>query len=176
MEKELWVVRHTAVDMPKGVCYGQTDVGLLETFEEEAKDVKRRLEGFVPDVVYSSPLSRAVRLAKAVGYDPTLDERLLEQNFGEWEEKYYDEITDPQLERWYKDYVNEVPTGGESFKQQVERVGHFIEEMRRTEAQRILVFAHAGVQMATGAYLELYEMVDAPKHFQGYGSILKYKL
>lgn len=176
MKKELWVVRHTAVDMPKGVCYGQTDVGLLSTFNEEALDVKKRLSGYLPDVVFSSPLSRATRLANAVGYDPQLDHRLLEQNFGEWEEKRYDEINDPQLQRWYDNYVDVVPTGGESFRQQVERVGYFIEELRASAYSSILVFAHGGVQMAVGAYLGLYPIFDAPKHFQGYGSIMKYIL
>ncbi|MDN4754900.1 alpha-ribazole phosphatase family protein [Porphyromonadaceae bacterium W3.11] len=176
MSKELWVVRHTAVDMPKGVCYGRTDVGLLDTFEMESQEVAIKLQSFEPDAVFSSPLSRATRLARAVGYDPQLDERLLEQNFGEWELKYYDDITDPQLQKWYENYVDEVPTGGESFRAQVERVGKFIDEIRASEFQKILVFAHGGVQMATGAYLGLYSMKDAPKHFQGYGSVIKYDI
>lgn len=175
--KELWVVRHTAVDVPEGVCYGGTDVGLKETFPEEAATVAKNLEGFRPDVVYTSPLSRASRLAKAVGYtDAPTDDRLREQHFGEWEMKRYDEITDPQLQLWYEDYIHVVPTKGESFFQLVGRLGEFVEEVRQMEHEKILVFAHAGVQMAIGAYLGLYEMIDAPKYIQGFGSIVKYQL
>lgn len=175
--KELWVVRHTAVEVPQGVCYGGTDVDLKPTFMEEAMEVKKKLKEYHPDLVLSSPLSRAIRLAKAVGYeDAPIDERLREQHFGNWEMKRYDEINDPQLKRWYQDYVNEIPTNGESFRQVVERIGNLIEEIRTTPYQRILVFAHGGIQMAVGAYLSLYTLEEAPNHFEGYGSVLKYKL
>ena len=33
---EVILIRHTSVDVPKGVCYGQTDVPLRDSFEEEA--------------------------------------------------------------------------------------------------------------------------------------------
>lgn len=175
--KELWVVRHTAVDVPEGVCYGGTDVGLKESFPDEAAVVARNIEGFTPDVILTSPLSRAMRLAEAVGFtEAPTDNRLREQHFGDWEMQRYDDITDPQLQLWYEDYINVVPTNGESFVQLVQRLGEFVEELRETEHKRILVFAHAGVQMAIGAYLGLYEMIDAPKHMQGYGSIVKYNI
>ena len=106
--KELLVVRHTSVDVPQGICYGGTDVPLQPTFAEEAELVRQRLEGYTPDRVLSSPLSRATRLANAIGYpEVDTDERLREQHFGAWEMKAYDEIEDPQLLRWYEDYVYE---------------------------------------------------------------------
>ena len=33
---EIILIRHTSVDVPQGVCYGQTDVPLRDTFEQEA--------------------------------------------------------------------------------------------------------------------------------------------
>ena len=33
---EVILVRHTSVDVPKGTCYGQTDVPVAATFEVEA--------------------------------------------------------------------------------------------------------------------------------------------
>lgn len=175
--KELWVVRHTSVDVPQGVCYGGTDVALQSTFAEEAELVRQKLEGYAPDRVLSSPLSRATRLANAVGYTGVdTDERLREQHFGAWEMLPYDEIKDPQLLRWYEDYVYEQPTGGESFAEVVSRVGTLLEELKGSHHQKILIFAHGGIQMAVGAYLGLYELVEAPQHFQGYGSVMKYQL
>ncbi|MDO5016985.1 MAG: alpha-ribazole phosphatase family protein [Porphyromonas sp.] len=175
--KQLWVTRHTAVDVAPGICYGATDVGLKPTFAQEAEAVRQKLIDFRPDIVLSSPLSRALRLAHAVGYpDVKTDDRLREQSFGDWEMQRYDDIDDPQMARWYKDYVNEAPTNGESFARVVERVGQFIEECRTSEYQNILVFAHGGVQMAVGAYLGLYPMIEAPQHYAGYGSVLKYQL
>ena len=33
---EVIFIRHTSVDVPLGVCYGQTDVPLRNSFEQEA--------------------------------------------------------------------------------------------------------------------------------------------
>ena len=38
-------MRHTAVDVPQGVCYGQTDVPLKPTFEMEATQTAAHLQG-----------------------------------------------------------------------------------------------------------------------------------
>ena len=32
----IYLIRHTSVDVPKGLCYGQSDVPLRPTFEIEA--------------------------------------------------------------------------------------------------------------------------------------------
>lgn len=38
---EIYLVRHTSVNVPAGYAYGQTDVPLRPTFEKEAEAVKR---------------------------------------------------------------------------------------------------------------------------------------
>ena len=40
---KIYLVRHTRVDMPAGICYGNSDVALAETFEEEARKVREQL-------------------------------------------------------------------------------------------------------------------------------------
>ena len=52
------LVRHTTVDVPRMICYGQTDVPLKESFEEEAKVVRGKINPKTYDHVYCSPLSR----------------------------------------------------------------------------------------------------------------------
>ena len=64
----VYLIRHTSVDVPQGVCYGQTDVPLNPTFEEEAAQTSARLKGLQFDKVYMSPLTRCVRLATFCGY------------------------------------------------------------------------------------------------------------
>lgn len=59
----IYLMRHTAVDVPQGVCYGQTDVPLKPTFETEATQTAANLQGLSFDKVYTSPLTRCVRLA-----------------------------------------------------------------------------------------------------------------
>lgn len=147
-------VRHTAVDVPPGVCYGQTDVGLRDTFPEEAETVHNNLEkikmetGKDFDAIYRSPLSRCRRLADACGYkDAVPDPRILEMNFGEWEMKKFDDIRDPHLQEWYDDWQHVRATGGESIMDQHDRVRDFIEAMKSSGHNDILVFTHAGVIM-----------------------------
>lgn len=81
---EIILIRHTSVDVPPGTCYGQTDVPLKPTFEEEALITKEKLKAYGHfDCVYTSPLSRCTRLAKFCGYpNANRDTRILELNFG----------------------------------------------------------------------------------------------
>ena len=41
---EIYLVRHTSVDVPAGYAYGQTDVPLRPSFEDEAEAVKKTLQ------------------------------------------------------------------------------------------------------------------------------------
>ena len=56
---EIVLIRHTSVDVPPGVCYGQTDVPLKPSFEQEAAVSKENLKVYLPfDPVYTRPLTR----------------------------------------------------------------------------------------------------------------------
>ena len=97
---EVILIRHTSVDVPPGVCYGQTDVPLKSTFEQEAAVTQENLKAFLPfDHVYTSPLTRCVRLATYCGYpDAERDKRIMEINFGSWEMKPFARTDDPRLQ------------------------------------------------------------------------------
>ena len=144
------MIRHTSVDVPKGTCYGQTDVSLAPTFDEEAAAVKSILLPHHFDAVYCSPLSRCRRLADYCGYgEAILDPRLMEMNFGEWEMRRFDEIVDPTLQRWYADFINTRVPGGESFLDQQARLQSFLDEIASSGLQRIAAFTHGGIIMQT---------------------------
>ena len=131
---EVYLIRHTAVDVPAGYAYGQTDVPLKATFPEEAACVKQSLEGHTFDQVWSSPLSRCRRLATFCGYpEPMTDPRLMEVNFGEWEMKSWDDVSsDPRSVAWFADWLNQPTPGGESFSDQYRRVSAFLEDLRQS--------------------------------------------
>lgn len=151
---EVILIRHTAVDVPTGTCYGQTDVPLKPSFEEEAAITKAALEAFGPiDHAFTSPLSRCTRLAAYCGYaDAERDPRILEIDFGEWEMMLFDDITDPHLQEWYADHINTPVTGGESFMQQYQRVSRFLDELKEKPWNRVAVFAHGGVLVSAQVY------------------------
>jgi broad specificity phosphatase PhoE/ribonuclease HI len=91
--------------------------------------------------VITSPLERAydtaARAAKALGVDVTVDDDLIETDFGAWEGLTFGEAAerDPELHRrWLRD-TSVRPPGGESFDSVAERV-------RRAQAR--IVAEHAG--------------------------------
>ena len=85
---EIYLIRHTSVDVPAGYAYGQTDVPLKPTFEEEAEEVKKGLSDHTFDKVWTSPLTRCVRLANYCGFpEAEREDRIKEVNFGECEMK-----------------------------------------------------------------------------------------
>lgn len=146
----LTLVRHTSVDVPPGVCYGRTDVGLRASFAEEAEEVRLRLGGKRFDAVFTSPLSRCVRLAEYCGYGNAVrDSRLMEMNFGEWEMQRWNEISDPRLDLWYADWFHVAATGGESSQQQQERLAQFLSELRQMPYDDALLFTHGGIMVHT---------------------------
>ena len=50
---EVILIRHTSVDVPKGTCYGHTDVPVAATFEQEAEVTRQNLAQYLPfDAVY----------------------------------------------------------------------------------------------------------------------------
>ena len=171
------MIRHTSVAVPKGTCYGWSDVPVADTFEQEAAATRARLEGMVFDQVYSSPLSRAHKLAAFCGFPhPILDDRLKEMNMGEWEMQRYDEIRDEALERWYADYMHLPATGGESFPMLLARVSAFLDELRQKPFRHVAVFAHSGVLVSAGIYARLWGETDAFAHSVPYGGIQEMEL
>lgn len=89
----IYLIRHTSVDVPQGVCYGNTDVPLQLSFMYEAEETAKKLKGLHFDKVYTSPLTRCIRLATYCGYpEAERDERIKEINFGDWEMQRFDDI------------------------------------------------------------------------------------
>lgn len=175
---EIILIRHTSVDVPPGICYGQTDVPLKPTFEQEAAVTMEELKSCLPfDYVYTSPLTRCVRLATYCGYpDAEKDRQIMEINFGEWEMKPFDGNNDPRLKDWYADYLNVVATGGESFSMQYRRVSRFLDELKKKPYQRVAIFAHGGVLICAQIYAGLIKTEEAFSSLTPYGGIIRIHL
>lgn len=163
------------MDVPAGYAYGHTDVALKQTFEEEASLVKKELEGHIFDKVYTSPLSRCVRLAAYCGYPHAeKEERIKEINFGEWEMKSWDELSaDPRSEAWFEDWINTPAPHGESLLDQYNRVSDFLNEIRKSGLQEVGLFTHGGVLTCARVYAGEYPLANAFKNVPPYGSVIK---
>ncbi len=141
---KIYLLRHTRVDVPSGICYGQTDVSLADTFENELGIIKKTLSDVKFEKVYSSPLTRCMYLAKEFSDDIISDERLMELDFGDWENKSWDEIFDCEKgKKWFSNYLEEVCPNGESSQMLQQRIQNFIDELPKIN-DNILIVTHSG--------------------------------
>lgn len=174
---KLTLIRHTSVDVLPGVCYGQTDVPLRDTFPQEASEVAWKLKDACFDKVFTSPLSRCVRLAEYCGYaDAIRDDRLKELHFGEWEMCLFQQIKDPHLQTWYDDYFHVATPGGESFRMLLERLSAFFDELKSRPCRHAGIFAHGGILTCAQLYSGDIRREEAFRFVHPYGSVIRIEI
>ncbi|ANE52652.1 histidine phosphatase family protein [Flavisolibacter tropicus] len=156
----IYLLRHgqTAWNADNNRYCGRTDIPLTETGIRQAETVREQLAGIDFTGVYSSPLQRAHITAKlASGSKVITDERLIEADFGNWENKTKEEFISERPELWHswiKDPATAKAGGtGESGMDVVLRVDNFFKELRSTYTSgNFLVVAHNGVNRLYMAY------------------------
>ena len=116
----------------------------------------KRLAAFIPDKCtwYVSPLKRTIQTAEALSKfvnvgEMNFEEKLVEQNFGNWAGKKISEVWDEL--KHHKDQHNfsficpEIcPPNGNSFLDQCSRIASFIDTLNFYDQNPIVVIAHAG--------------------------------
>jgi broad specificity phosphatase PhoE len=131
-----------------GKVQGHIDIPL--SAEGFAKMASLRLP-FPVSRLYASPLLRARQTVEALGLkDPVLDARLMEQNWGAWEELTRAEILSQHgADAFAKAGLRESfrPGGGESTGELHARVAAFLKDVAQKESDAIAV-AHLGVLRA----------------------------
>jgi len=174
---DIYLIRHTKTDTIKGFCYGQSDVELADTFLDEFQRLKGKLPALnVKSYFFSSPLSRCLHLAEKLADTVTIDARLSELNFGDWESRRFDEIDVNDLRQWTDNFVHISPPNGESFTDLCERVGSFWQEVVQSmppDTEQILIITHAGVIRALFAYLLKLPLANAFQFRVDVGSVHK---
>ena len=151
---EIYLVRHTTPNVAKGICYGQSDLELENTFEQELVIVKENLPNFTNTPVYSSPLKRCKLLAQALSDGVVYDDRLKEINFGTWEMKAWNNIPAEELNPWMENYFIAAPPEGESMQELEARVLAFIDDLKQQQLTKAIVVTHGGVIKVLKGYYE----------------------
>jgi alpha-ribazole phosphatase len=153
---EIYLIRHTTPRIEKGICYGQSDVPVANSFEGEWLAIKEKLPISI-DAIYSSPLSRSVALASklSIYYHLNIiyDVRLKELNFGEWELKSWNDIDPNSLQTWMDDYINVRCPDGESYLDLADRVRSFTTELLNHNFSKVIIVTHHGVMKAMHSVL-----------------------
>jgi alpha-ribazole phosphatase len=140
-----WLIRHAAVDGPKGTIWPPTapanlrDRGSLDLLRAHLpRDAK----------AYASPAQRTIDTAKALQLDPVLVGEFAEQDFGNWTGQRHDDLAATGGEayaQFWSDPARSIPPGGESFEDQVARVRMGI---GRIEAGSAILVGHSGTVRA----------------------------
>jgi alpha-ribazole phosphatase len=174
----LILVRHPKPLVAPGVCYGSTDLAVAP--EEVARVLAELGQHLSPGLpLFSSPLRRCADLAALLPCaSRSVDPRLVEIDFGQWEMRHWDDIPRAEVDAWAADVTAYRPGGGESVLQMAARVAAFHDELLRQPHAGAIVVCHAGTMRllaARHAGLSLEAMArkaaGAP-HQIGYGQCL----
>lgn len=170
---QLYLVRHTRLAIADGICYGQSDVPVAASFDQDWPPVAAKLAVIQADAHYSSPLQRCTQLAKQLQLSNLhLDARLMELQFGDWELQAWEAIDREALDTWSADYVQHGPPNGESFMALYQRVGECLTQLQTQHRnQTVIVITHAGVIRAMLAQLLSLPLTEVFKFQLDYGSV-----
>lgn len=142
----LYLIRHTTPRIAPGICYGQLDIGVADSFAEEADNVLHWLPPL--ELIITSPLQRTRRLAEHLAQaqhcELRSDARLMEKHFGAWEGKAWNDIARSEIDAWSADILGYTPPGGESAKQLMQRVQMCLRDVAQLPQKNIALVAHGG--------------------------------
>jgi len=174
---ELILIRHTTPDIEKGICYGQSDIPLADTFMKELIPILQ----FIPVddasvAYYSSPLTRCKTLAEQLATDVIFDDRIKELDFGDWELKYWGDLDRDEVDTWMNDFVNAPTKNGESYLDLHERTHYFLEDLKKKKHKKAIVVTHGGVIRSITAHIKNTSLLNSFDTPLNYGSIVKFTL
>ena len=132
------LLRHPRPIIEPGVCYGRLDVECEKIFKFDALGPAR---------FWSSPSSRCLTLATALAarhrQRPTVDARLLELDFGDWEGVRWSDVSRARLDSWAHAPLGRGAPGGESGAGLIRRVRSFAGLLRALPGPHVVV-SHGG--------------------------------
>lgn len=135
----LYMIRHGETDQNKKKCLqGRSDIELNAYGRELAEITAKALKDVKFDVIYTSPLKRAVETATILKGDRQIpvivEERIQEISFGEYEGLCYSKehynLPDKDFDYFFSAPEKYKPApSGETFKMVIERTGDFLREL-----------------------------------------------
>ena len=145
--KKVYLIRHGLPDFPggKGMCIGTTDIPMGEAGLAQAARMAENLPALT--AVFSSPLTRAVQTAQAIGLPITILPDLREMYAGEWDGLTFEEIRQRYPELYAaraKDLTIPLP-GAEDHEEALSRFTSAMEQAAVLAPGDFAVVAHGGI-------------------------------
>lgn len=145
--KKVYLIRHGLPDFPggKGMCIGTTDIPMGETGLAQAAAMAKNLPA-VTDV-FSSPLTRAVQTAEAIGLPVTVLPDLREMYAGQWDGLTFEEIREryPQLYAARSHDLTIPLPGAERYEDGIARFSAAMKTAAESASGDFAVVAHGGI-------------------------------
>jgi alpha-ribazole phosphatase len=151
---DLFLVRHGVTDWNQEKRYlGHTDRGVLKSELPELEKLQNELIDQRFDHVFTSDLRRCQETLAylAIPAPISVDARLREMNFGDWEGKTYNELKDEKIyQDWLDNWKHSSIPNGESFVGFKNRIDSFLQdifqlELTPKEKKKFLLMTHGGV-------------------------------
>lgn len=145
--KNVYLIRHALPDFPggKGMCIGTTDIPLSKKGVIQAEEMAKTLPAVT--AVFSSPLTRAVQTAQAIGMPITILDDLREMHAGEWDGLTFEEIRQRYPELYAaraKDLTLPLP-GAEDSKEGLVRFAAALQHCAATAPGDLAAVGHGGM-------------------------------
>lgn len=153
----LYCVRHgESTHNAQGRVQGQSDVALSDLGRRQAEAISQVLANEPVELVYSSPLRRAMEtariIAQAVGVEVRTDPRLQEIHAGIFQDKLRSEIHrlyPEEIAQWHSEDPNYVIPGGESRNQLLKRSLAAFGAIVQSGYQHVVVVSHGRLLVTT---------------------------
>ncbi|MDO5397003.1 MAG: histidine phosphatase family protein [bacterium] len=159
----IYIIRHAETDSNiRHACLGHKDVPLNENGIKQAETLAEKLKDIKLDVVYSSPLNRAIETinppaARGPGVPVIMSFALIERDFGIWDDMTFDEIKaqyPAEFKAWQEDWTGYKIPGGESSEEVQNRINLFMQKLIDSHRnQNIAVVTHLGTARHIISYL-----------------------
>ena len=171
---KLFFLRHTSLNVEIDVFYGQTDLDVSDSFEEEVKLIQKKIKNFNIDTnsikVYSSPLKRCIKLTNKLTKNYIVDERIKEMNLGDWEMKKMSSISKKEKLDWENNLLSFKIPNGESNNDFLKRLKSFLDDIYKFNEDALIV-CHAG---SINGMLSLLTKEPFDKMVKNYWELIKH--
>lgn len=146
----LWLIRHAAVALPAGLCYGITDAPAQRQATQDAADalalaLPRYLPLWVSGLVRAQQLAAALQQRRPDLGAARVDTRLNEMDFGCWEMQAWNAIPRSAFDGWMADFSGHRFGGEESTQQVILRVASVLRDLQAAGIAEAAWVTHAGV-------------------------------
>ncbi|MFH1749461.1 MAG: histidine phosphatase family protein [bacterium] len=157
----LYITRHGETDFNKdGKYLGRKDVSLNSIGIVQAKQLVKKASGFNIEVIYCSPLKRAIETAEFIkskhNCEIIIDDHFIERSVGVYEGLMKEEARNkyPDLyERNITRIFNEAPPNGETINKVVERVFSGLDRIKKqNKFSKIMIVTHGFVAKTINKY------------------------